>query len=120
MLALLASVLYFALKEQSGPPHVQPDLFPDLTDQPDPFGESAVLLLSLLSFVGEFLFPRPFGSRTHHLVSILLYPIVNINVSPCASLKKIPVRVFHPRLTAGDPGHLAPIVVGRLEKAHNN
>ena len=28
--------------------------------------------------------------------------------------KKISVQVFHPRLTAGNPGHLAPIVVGRL------
>ena len=28
--------------------------------------------------------------------------------------KKISVLVFHPRLTAGNPGHLAPIVVGRL------
>ena len=30
--------------------------------------------------------------------------------------KKILLHVFHPRLTAADPGHLAPIVVGRLEK----
>ena len=49
-----------------------------------------------------------------------VYPIVIINVSPRASLKKIPVRVFHPRLTAGDPGHLAPIVVGRPEKHTTN
>ena len=26
------------------------------------------------------------------------------------------VHVFHPRLTAADPGHLAPIVVGRRDK----
>ena len=31
-------------------------------------------------------------------------------------LKKFPVPVFHPRLTAENPGHLAPIVVGRLRK----
>ena len=30
-------------------------------------------------------------------------------------LEKI-VHVFHPRLTAADPGHLAPIVVGRRDK----
>ena len=31
-------------------------------------------------------------------------------------LKNVPVPVFHPRLTVGNPGHLAPIVVGRLRK----
>ena len=30
--------------------------------------------------------------------------------------KKNVVHVFHPRLTAADPGHLAPIVVGRRNK----
>ena len=42
---------------------------------------------------------------------------MSVHVPP---LKKILIRVFHPRLTAVDPGHLAPIVVGRLEEAHNN
>ena len=30
--------------------------------------------------------------------------------------KKKKFHVFHPRLTAADPGHLAPIVVGRRDK----
>ena len=34
--------------------------------------------------------------------------------------KNLLFHVFHPRLTAADPGHLAPIVVGRLRNTRTD